>query len=322
MTTVSEETLQKVSLENDAFSMRTPGLQLSWDSTSLGAYKFCPTFYLYSVVLGYQPRRKNVHLAFGILTHQAVECYHRLRAEGADHEDALREVVRLCQVWTWQKERGRAEVWDDVPEKNRMSLLRLVVWYLDRWKDDPIKTEKWKDGSPAVEVNFHIPSGYASAEGETFLLCGYFDRIGRLQGRLFIPDIKTTTHSLDSKYFGQFTPDNQFSLYTLASKTVFGEEAEGVILDAIQVGATFARFQRELIPRSQEQVEEWHEDLGRWLKDAEESAARRAWRMNDRMCWNCDFRSVCSRPPSGRRAWLEANFQRRVWDPTKERTDA
>jgi hypothetical protein len=320
MTTLSEPELREATQGNDAFSKRSLGLQLSLDSTSLGAYKFCPTFYLYSIVLGYQLRRKNVDLQFGILVHRGIELYHKARALEMSHEDALRSVICAAQVWTWDKEKGRAQVWPD-PEKNRLSLLRLLVWYLDRWKDDPIQTLKWSDGTPAVEVNFHFPTGYYSEEEEAFYLCGYFDRLGRLNGKVYVPDVKTTRHQLDSKYFSNFTPDNQFTIYTLASRTVLPAAAEGVILDACQVGATFARFHREFIPRSAEALQEWLEDLGEWIKDMEEAAQKRYWRMNDRMCWNCDFKGVCSRAPSGRKAWLEANFERRVWDPTKERSD-
>lgn len=78
---------------NSSFSKLVPGLQLAWDSTSLGYLKECPKKYYFKVVLGHMGSSENVHLMFGDWYHKALERYDHLRAEGKDHEFALHSVV-------------------------------------------------------------------------------------------------------------------------------------------------------------------------------------------------------------------------------------
>ena len=59
------------------FSPTIPGLQLAWDSTSLGVFKRCPREYYFTIILGWVPRTTSVHLTFGIMLHKAREIYEK-----------------------------------------------------------------------------------------------------------------------------------------------------------------------------------------------------------------------------------------------------
>lgn len=305
---------------NTAFSTLTLGLQLAWDSVSLGALKTCARYYQLTIVEGWTPKRRSVHLDFGIWLHSARERYYHARANGTSHDDAVLLATHYVLRATWNSKLGRPWASDD-PNKNRFTLVRTVVWYLDHWENDPLETITLANGKPAVELSFRFETTYTSREGEPFVLAGHLDRLATLNGQVYISDLKSTKHTMDKSYFEQFSPDNQMSLYDFAVGVVYALPVQGLIIDAVQVAVTFSRFDRNPIPRSEAQREEWYKELGMWLNMAETFAIHKHWPMNDKACFRCDFRGICSKPPSVRGMWLEADFERRVWDPLIARGD-
>jgi hypothetical protein len=312
---------------NSSFSTKLPGLQLATDSTSLGAYKTCPKLYYYSVICGWKAKSESVHLTFGLLLHKAREHYEHAKATGLSHDDALDKALDMALRLTWVKELKRAWISGDA-NKNRLTLIRTVIWYLDKYgEEDVLKTVVLASGKPAVELSFRFDAGYIySSTGERVLFCGHFDRLAQWNDDFYVPDIKSTYHSIDASYFAKFSPDNQFSMYTLAGKVAFAVPAKGVVLDAVQVLVGGTRFQRALIARSESQVQEWLEDSYQLLAEMEHSALTGHWRQNDKACHNqygrpCDFREVCTRPKEAREKWLQASYSKRTWDPLQRRGD-
>ena len=307
---------------NPAFSLQQPALQLAIDSTSLGEFKICPRRYQYTMIEGWRPKAESVHLTFGILLHRARELYDKVRFTGESHESSVELVVwrTLCETWNSELQRPWAS---DHKTKNRLTLVRSIVWYLDeKAKDDPLQTVELANGRPAVELSFQFDSGLRTTAGERWLLCGHLDRIAKLNGVPYIVDIKTTAHSLDPSYFAQYSPDNQFSLYVFAGQIVYEQPIAGLVVDAIQVGTSFSRCQRGLVQRSREQLDEWMAATAWWLHQLERCAVQGDWPQNDKACnlfGGCQFRSVCSRSPHSRQQWLETDFKRRQWNPLEKR---
>lgn len=311
--------------ENSSFSPELPTLQVAWDSTSYKTFLTCPFKYYLKNVLGYQSRRKSVHLTFGIAFHDACETFHRLRAEGMNYEDALETVIARVyyrQLKTpEEKHRGLGYHEDALPEgettKTPETLLRTLVWYFDQFGvDDPAKTHILSNGKPAVELSFSFPID------DQFSYCGHFDRIVEFNDALWDSDYKTTKSQLNAMYFAQWTPDIQMTGYTLASKIVFDVPAKGVIVDAVQLGVTFSRFARNPVHRTAEQLDEFISDLELSLQIAKVYAEKESWPQNPESCHHyggCEFRKVCSHSPSVRKNFLEADFKIRHWDPSKER---
>ena len=337
-------------MTNPSFSTVLPTLQLHIDSTSLSTFKECPRKYYLSMLAsghqtGYQPRHESVHLTFGLILHGAVERYHHHRNRpigqgwSYSHDGALLQVVKWAMCETWDRDLGRPKAslsFDKI--KNRFTLIRTIVCYLDEFRDDPIRTVTLRNGKQAVELSFTIDSGYTSrSTGEPFRLCGHLDRIGRLSNQNYIIDIKTTQNTITSSWFDTFTPDNQMTLYTIAGKTAFGVETEGLIVDGIQVTMTGfvergSPFERQPIPRSPHQLEEWHQDLEYWLDSLDTCAARGQWPQNDKSCnhyWiagqrfgGCPFRPVCYAPsPEARSQVLAGLYTPRMWNPLQHRGD-
>lgn len=317
---------------NTSFSQRLPGLQIAVDSTSLGAFKRCPRYYYYSIICGWRPREENVHFTFGLGIHAARERYDHLRASGAEHDEALRDVVKDLLVETWDSELKRPKFTGD-SYKNRHTLLRTVIWYLDAaGREDALQTVLLANGKPAVELSFRFDSGYVAGTGEPFLLCGHIDRLVTLNDVPYVSDIKTTKSELSDFWFKQFTPSNQFSIYLNAGQIVWKVPVQGLIVDGVRVLVGSSEFKRRLIRRDAPSLEEWLQDTGLWLRRMEECAEEGSWPMNETSCGHyasyadggrggCEFRETCSRSPKQRETWLVKDFAQRVWDPLQVRGD-
>lgn len=341
-------------------------VQFVWDSTSLGWLKTCPRLYEYQMIEGWRPKGSGVHLVFGQHYHSALELYDKLRADPSDveekryynHDTALQAVVLQLMKWTWEPELGpcedhptgaAAQPWlSDHPAKNRFTLVRSVIWYLDQFKDDPASTLILANGKPAVELSFRMELDWGPGKGEDwecsecgqanadeteectncgaskprYILSGHLDRVVEFGGQKYVMDRKTTGSSPTPHYFDGFAPDNQMSIYTLAARVQFSTPVAGVIIDAAQIAVGFTRFQRGFTYRTETQLEEWLADFRFWTAQAEGFAERGSWPMNDKACGmygGCTFRKICSKSPEVRERFLESDFERRPWNPLQSR---
>jgi hypothetical protein len=307
-----------------------PGTQIqyAWDSTSLGYLKTCALKYQYKILEGWT-NETGIHLRFGQELHSALEDYERSRAAGIKHDDAVHDTIRalLTRFHDWEPNpRSKSE-----EVKTKPNLLRSVIWYLEKYREDTAETVMLANGKPAVEVSFQFeideaPKDYINDEHghrPKYLLCGHLDKIVRYNGDLFVMDHKTTTTTPGSYYFDGFSPNNQMSLYTLASQVILSAPIKGVIIDAIQICVGFTDFHRGVTHRTPDQLEEWLETTKHWLRYAERLAMDGEWPMNDTACGmygGCEFRGVCSKSPSVRDRFLSAGFERREpWNPLKPR---
>ncbi len=210
----------------------------------------------------------------------------------------------------------------DDKNKNRYTLVRTIVWYLDHYRESSEKTLILADGSPAVELWFRFELPLLSPDGTNYILTGHIDQLIEFATSDWFKDIKSTKNTISDFFFQKFSPDNQMSFYTAAGKIVFDKPLLGGIIDAAQVAVNFTHFQRGLVQRTPGQITEWLKDMEYWLKQAEQYAKDEYWPMNDTACHHfggCEFREVCNKDPSARRQKLETHFKREVWDPLKER---
>jgi hypothetical protein len=294
--------------------------QLAWDSTSLSALKLCPRYYYYNIIMGYVTRAENTHLRWGTEYNNALVTYNRLKADGKSHEEAMLGALRYALTSTWDDKLERPWT-SDLPNKTRETLIRSIIWYLTQFEEDTLRTVTLKEGEAAVELPFHLRLEQESGlTGEEYSLCGYIDRAVVIDPdeRRWITDWKSTRYALDEKYFAQYTPNNQVSQYSFAANMISGRLIEGVIIDAVQLGVTFSRFQRERITRTKPQLDEWVKDAMHYIRQNEDYVANDYWPQNDTSCdkYNgCPYRTVCAASPEVRPKLLEGLFHRRTWDP-------
>jgi hypothetical protein len=272
---------------------------------------------------GWTHQFKNVHLTFGGHYATALEHYHKHRALGLSIDDALIEIVTEAMVNTWEIVGSRDGVpigkpWDGMhTAKTRDNLIRSIVWYVDQFGDEDIKTVMLPDGKAAVEYSFKLEVD------DGFVLCGHLDRLCDYGGAYYIMDQKTTGTTITPAFFNQFMPDTQMSLYTFAGKAIFDLPIKGVIIDAAQIAVGFTRFERGFTFRTDSQLDEWYSDIMLDIHRAREATRNNEFPMNPTACGNyggCEFRQVCSRSPEIREQFLKADFVKRTpWNPLEKR---
>lgn len=319
--------MNDIPLPNSSFSRLAPALQTAHDSTSIKSGEKCWRYYKYSIIDGWRAGTTNPHLFFGQALHASVESYDRACANGQTHEEAMRAAFNTALVESWDHDHNRPWASEE-PTKTRDTLLRTLVWYLDKYKEDPLKTLILENGKPAVELSFSISLAdlgdqFIAPTGEPYLICGHIDRAVEWNEEIWITDVKTTKNQLDENYFRQYTPDTQVSLYSVAGKVIFGKEIQGLIIDGIQVIVTGSRFRRQPIPRTESQLEEWLDDLTVYLRDLERNVDQDRWPMNPSACgfgnFQCVYRPICSAAPEARDELLNAFYTKKSWDPLKPR---
>jgi hypothetical protein len=104
--------------------------------------------------------------------------------------------------------------------------------------------------------------------------------------------------------------------------TVLDAPTSGLLIDAIQLGVNFTRFQRNVIPYSPEEIEDFAIDAELWIKTAAMYAEENKWPANEASCdlyGGCQFRAVCQLKPQHRELALRSNFVQRTWDCLKPR---
>jgi len=286
--------------------------QYAWDATSLGWLKDCPRKYQYAMLEGWRAKKQAVALKFGLHYHRSLELYDRHIVAGMSKQDALREVVRTALVETqgWES---------DDTARNRVNLIRSIIWYIDEFYTDPLKTVILENGRPAVELSFKMNLEYKAPNGQPYMLTGHLDRIVEFGNGTYVTDRKTTGSTVGSYYFERFDLDNQMSLYTMAANVVFHTPVKGVILDAAQIAVGFTRFARGMTYRTPAQTNEWLSELPYWLKQAEHFAETGEYPMREPACMLCQYKGVCSKDPSVRQRFLESDFVREPWNPLKVR---
>ena len=301
MSMIEEEVVEE-------FSPYIPGtdIRYAWDASSIEPLKRCGRLHHYRSQ-GWRSSEDNVHLRYGSEYHQSMHDYEVLRAEGFTHRDAMFDVVRALTL--------RLDGWNpDHPKKNRQTLLRTVIWHMEKYENDHAQTWIMSNGKPAVEITFNFPLDFGPTADQPYVLCGKLDRIVVFNGDLFVMDYKTTTISLNDSYWKQFRMNDQMSLYTLAGKIVFQAPIKGVIVDAAQILVGGTNFERGIVYRTQDQLDEWVDNLRFYLDNQNSNA------MNDASCITrygpCEFLEICGRTPQVRERFLKSSFvQEEPWNP-------
>lgn len=210
----------------------------------------------------------------------------------------------------------------DNPAKDRHALVRLVIWWCDEQPEnmeDAFSTVAI-GGVPAVELSFTLPLPWTASTGETFLLCGHMDSIGKMGDEYFVADNKTTKKGLTASYWRGYSPNVQVDIYDLAASMLYPTlGVKGVMIEAAQTMAEGARFGSMPFYRNDVQRDELLVDLEYWTTMAEQFAETKYWPMNRKSCLMCPFQPICSRPPEKREMYLESLFTKSFWNPLEAR---
>lgn len=303
---------------NHAFSTANPLMQLIWDATSLGTFRECPRKYYLQVIRGYTTKRAALALDFGIALHEGLELFYRNKAKGMDQAENEAAVIKALLRHPL---RQNIDKYEDQTRNSRT--LVFAVWdYMQHYKSEPCQTMIFSDGTVGVELHFQMETDIITGAGEKISLAGHIDRLTKQDLGIFIQDHKSTSMPLTQRYFDQYKPDTQMTLYTIAGQVVFATPIRGVMIDAIDLKK--GEFSRQISLRSQEFCEEWLAELESWIKVAEFYATRGIFPANDKSCHKysgCPFKNYCTAPYALREQILQEDFVKRVWDPSQPRGD-
>lgn len=327
MSQIEELTLEPLPPAESLFCATVPTLPQVWDSTMLGLLKECPRKFKYIIIDGWQSRSFSSHLMFGLAYHSVLEHYDKDISQGFSHEEALANATLFAMNYGTRDEAGNFVPYDrhftNEPTKTRETLLRTTIWYLDHFAKDPLKTVQLASGKPAVELSFKLNLDLFSPDGQPFLLAGHLDRLVEQDGAFYFLDRKTTKGALDIRYWKQYTPHNQMSLYDFATQHILAGKSLGGIIDAAQIGVNFSRFSRLPVHRTPGQRLEWLKETYYWLGLATTFATDEHWPMNEKSCSNfggCEFRDICAKDPKVREKFLASGpFTKRQWNPLESR---
>lgn len=303
---------------SEANSSLKDGIQFAWDNTSIGWFKTCPRKYFFHMICGWTYKVMPPPLAFGIFIHRLFQTWHQLIASDMEKDIALIRCVKLAGLLGEKLPQGDTA-------RRKEQLIRAFVWYVEQFWDDPAKTVILSNGKPAVEYSFTLP--LFEHNGEQIFLCGHIDRYAEWQGKVLAADYKSTKYGLDRKFFEKFKPNGQFATYTSVSHIIAAEthdmpSTDGLLLDAIQLGVNFNRYQRQVIPFCLEEVDEHIKGTMFWITQARECSEAGYFPANEESCGNyggCEFRSICAKPPARREDYLRGHFVKKIWDPLRSR---
>ena len=323
--------------------------QYCWDSTSLTLATTCWRKYYYKLIEGWTPDSGSAHLRFGAHYATALEHYYKHLANGVSPEESLILVIHEALVETWEheweefdmsiadesghrveKQRRRVEgtghPWESLHNlKTRGNLIRTIIWYFDHFAEDPTKVIQLANGKPGVEYTFKLP-----VDGD-IIFSGHIDRLVSYSDNPYVMDQKTTGSTISQRFFADFDLSIQMSMYTFAGKVIYNMPVKGVIIDGAQIAVGFTRFERGITLRTEEQLNEWYQEMmdtvaegrARYAKWQDSGDALRAFPRNLSACGNyggCEFREICSKGQQFRDQFLRGSFTKgEPWDPMKAR---
>lgn len=289
--------------------------QAAWDSTSLVDFMTCPRRYQFHMIEGWVPAKRPPTLHFGIAFHEGLAGYYQAKVDGQSHNKAI--AAGLRRAWA---------AWGDYQSddncRTKFTLSRGLIWYADRYVEDPAETVVMKDGTAAVELSFRTTLPMHNPDGGQYMVCGHLDRVVKVGDVFRVSDAKTTKTTISDYYLRMYDLDVQMDLYDFAGRIVLMDEISGIMLDVMQTAVNFSRFQRAFTDRKPGQREEWMDEILFWIEQAEICAINEYWPANKTSCskfGGCRFREVCTKEPCSRKVVLESDFKVERWNPLQSR---
>jgi len=261
----------------------------------------------------------RIDLEWGKAWHETVRAYDTARATGAKDPlaIALTRAFGLTKEWPTET---------DKKTKNRETLVRAIIWYDEQFgATNPLMPLMVAENGPAFELAFQFPLFSDKQDGP--LLCGNLDGIVEFGGEVWILERKSTATTLSGFYWDKFDPNVQVDVYCVAAHLMWPQwQIKGVLVEACQVGVTFARFERKLFRRSPARLEETLASLQREVRtflgdlqthgqDSDETFGPRY--ASCEVGNGCPYRGICQTDPAMRDWEIKAHWQRRSdpWDP-------
>lgn len=276
-------------------------IQQIWDYSSLMT-GVCARKYKLSKIDKWRSKRDAEAPRFGTFAHEVFEVYDRNKLV-TPPEDALSNTV----VYALDNGKFLNEL--ETSQFSLPCLIRSLVWYHEQFKNDPFQTAVDLNDEALLEKRFEVP--YPTREDRR--ISGRIDRIVVEEDELIVVDRKFTTKPLNSWYFAQYEPSLQLSLYVWALRDVLKLPINRAMIEAHQVGVTFARCERRLFSIDEARTAELEKELPRMITAIDRAHETGFWDRDLRMCGlygGCGYSVVCNSTSRTEQATLEEYFKK------------
>ncbi len=178
-------------------------------------------------------------------------------------------------------------------------------------------TVGWPE-SPAVEITTQIMLPIAQIPYAVRI-----DRFVEIEGLLYVEDHKTTS-SLGPQFFREFELSAQMMGYARVGSLLLNRRVHGVRINAICTLKTTHKFERQIIPFTEERLLDWERQTGVAYRELERRYEENSWPKSyncTRRYGRCQYFDICTLPESLQLKALEQDFDRVPWDPLAQHDD-
>lgn len=218
--------------------------------------------------------KTSIHLDFGSSIHEGLARYYK-----GESWDRIKASFDSFQDLEAEKTKTKA---------NGVSLLQR---YIDRYNSED---KKWKVLGVEKKDSFTI-------KGITYIV--KIDLIVEENQNIYVVDHKSSQTKKKKTFFDSFDPNTQVSGYCSYVQEKYGQ-CSGFIPNALFVGfrqrkykgeeAGFhCNFERTIINRYQQQLEDFRENVIKTLDNIENSKVKGNWTKKEGGCTYCEFKELC-----------------------------
>lgn len=297
--------------------MTRPPFPATIDSTMLKTFRECPRKFELEYLHHWKSKYPSIHLHAGAAFAKGLETVRESYfVNKCDVEASIANGLHaLMQAY------GSFECPPEAA-KTLPRMLGALEYYFEAWPldHDTLTPYEWSPGKFAIEFSFASPLPFDNPEtGDPVIYTGRSDMVGQLAGGgLYIEDDKTAS-ALGAQWHNQWDLRSQFTGYTWHARRVGGLPIDGTFVRGVSILKTKYDHAQVITYRP-----DWEVD--RWLKQTLHDLARMklAWETGyfdynlDEACnsyGGCLFKRICKSEPQNQQAWLEADYEQRVWDP-------
>lgn len=293
--------------------MNRPPFPAVIDSSLIAAFRSCPQKCFQEYIMDWKPKVQSVHLHAGKAFASGLEAARKaFYLEGRTANDAME--IGLGKLLT---EYGDFAC----PEDSAKSATRMAGAFEYYFSQYPMASDHCvpadlPGGVKGIEFSFAEPIGLRHPQtNDPIIYAGRFDMLAKYAGALYGEDDKTTS-SLGASWSKQWDLRSQFTAYCWGAEQA-GLHLNGFIVRGVSILKTKYDTQQAITYRPKWEIERWYRqmmrDVTRMIFMWEEGYWDYAL---DHACddyGGCMFRKICK--SSDPQTWLEADFERRHWDP-------
>lgn len=278
----------------------------AFDNSMLSDFKRCHRFFFYRHILHKISKKQNFDAdfkaQFGVAWHLAMDIWYTIEdAEASDN--------------------AFINHWIDFEGLDQQEIRTMVngLSYLERYRDYyPIIESKYKIIKELTEVGFSIAI-------DDYIYCGRIDKIAEQYGELIIIDHKTSGR----KGYLCLDPNDALTGYIFGMSEIMGKQLRRAKLDQVYIykGKKLDNeiFIQEDTVRADWQLDEWRNEVIRWMTFVNVCEKQNKWNKNVNNCHAfgrpCEYKALCkAKPGSERDAILRDFFKDEVWIPYPDKS--